>query len=221
MSNSSEQFEDQAQVLRQRMHHTNEEGMEEKAGDHEYSDEVNEEELNVLNLPPRSETHKDKKTGYKWKVRYPLIRLLIVLFIILILLIPIYNLWGKQDESGGALGSVQSAKASDASYMMELTRQKKSPETGLGLKNEEENEMSEKTSDASDRSSETGNEGDVASTKDGVTPTYKEYVVKEGDTLFSISMKFYKSKDGKKRIIQANHLEAEEIYVGQTLLIPQ
>jgi len=220
MSNSSEQFEDQAKVLRQRMHHTNEEGMEEKIDDHEYS-EANEEDLNVLNLPPRSETHKDKKTGYKWKVRYPLIRLLIVLFIILILLIPIYNLWGKQDESEGALGSIQSAKASDASYMLELTRQKKSPETDLGLNNKEEEETSENTSDESEGNSETANKDDYASTKDGVTPTYKEYVVREGDTLFSISMKFYKSKDGKKRIIHANHLESEEIYVGQTLLIPQ
>ncbi len=220
MSNSSEQFEDQAQVLRKRMHHTNEEGMEQKADDYEYA-EANEEDLNVLNLPPRSETHKDKKTGYKWKVRYPLIRLLIVLFIILVLLIPIYNLWGKQDESGGALGSVQSAKASDASYMMELTRQKKSPETGLGLNNEEEKETIEKTSDESERNSEKANKDDVASTKDGVTPTYKEYVVKEGDTLFSISMKFYNSKDGEKRIIRANHLEEEDIYAGQTLLIPQ
>ncbi|QHE52551.1 LysM peptidoglycan-binding domain-containing protein [Pontibacillus sp. HMF3514] len=220
MSNSSEQFEDQAQVLRQRMHHTNEEGMAEKVDDYKYY-ESNDEDLDVLNLPPRSETHKDKKTGYKWKVRYPVIRLLIVLFIILTLLIPIYNLWGKQDESGGVLGSVQSAKASDASYMLELTRYKKSPETVLGLDNKEETEPSEKALDESAGNNETSNKDDVASTKDGVTPTYKEYVVREGDTLFSISMKFYKSKDGEKRIIRANHLEAEEIYVGQTLLIPQ
>ncbi len=219
MSNSSEQFEDQAHVLRQRMHDTNSDSSEEPSN---YKVSSNEQEsgVNVLDLPPRSETHKHKSTGYKWKVRYPLIRLLFVLFVILILLIPIYNMWGKQGDSENGIGAVKSAKASDASYMMELTRQKDAPQSNFQTDKGKEQQKEDQKNDQAN-SSKSDTKSDSTSTKDGVEPEFEEYVVKEGDTLFSITMKFYNNKEAKSRIIKANHLEAEEIYAGQTLLIPQ
>lgn len=217
MAKSSDQFEDQAQILRNRMHTKEDES-------HNASEQVGEypidkEGINVLDLPPRSEAHKGKKTGYTWKVQYPLIRLLIVLFIILILFIPIYNIWGKQGEDNATLSTLKSAKASDANYMMELTRRKGDPDSDFSLQNKEEESETgpERTEEEQDVS-----EMDAVATKDGATVTFDEYVVKEGDTLYSIAMKFYKSKDGERKIVQANHLNGgEEIYVGQTLLIPQ
>ncbi|MCD5323027.1 MULTISPECIES: LysM peptidoglycan-binding domain-containing protein [Pontibacillus] len=49
-------------------------------------------------LPSRSEVHKGKAKRTKWRMRYPLIRLLVVLFIIMLLLLPLYYLRGDTSE---------------------------------------------------------------------------------------------------------------------------
>ncbi|PYI77648.1 MAG: peptidoglycan-binding protein, partial [Verrucomicrobia bacterium] len=51
----------------------------------------------------------------------------------------------------------------------------------------------------------------------------RTYVVQPGDTLFSISRKFYKSPKHWKQILEANRKnirDAKKLTVGETLLIP-
>ena len=48
------------------------------------------------------------------------------------------------------------------------------------------------------------------------------YVIEEGDTLMSISIKMYNSPAYVDRIMQANDLkENDVIYVGQKIIIPE
>ncbi|WP_152525509.1 MULTISPECIES: hypothetical protein [Sediminibacillus] len=58
------------------------------------TDNLEQEEVNVLNLPPRKEVHQNKKTKVKWKVSLSLIRLLVILFILIIAVIVSLQLWG-------------------------------------------------------------------------------------------------------------------------------
>jgi LysM repeat protein len=64
---------------------------------------------------------------------------------------------------------------------------------------------------------------DANSRKSGVRKSGQTYVVKSGDTLFSISRKFYKSSKHWKDIFEANKQSIhnpKDLTVGQTLVIP-
>ena len=52
--------------------------------------ESNYQDIDILNLPPRSEVHGVKKTKTRWKVRSPFIRFLIVLLLVVFLLVGAY-----------------------------------------------------------------------------------------------------------------------------------
>ncbi|WP_053219365.1 hypothetical protein [Virgibacillus senegalensis] len=62
----------------------------------EMKDHFEQEEVNVLNLPPRKEVHQSKKTRIKWKLSLPLIRLLVILFLLIVAVIASFQLWGDQ-----------------------------------------------------------------------------------------------------------------------------
>lgn len=57
-----------------------------------------------------------------------------------------------------------------------------------------------------------------AEQKEQTTP--KTHTVAAGETLYRISVKYYKSGDGVPKIMQANGLSSNEIATGQTLVIP-
>jgi tetratricopeptide (TPR) repeat protein len=66
-------------------------------------------------------------------------------------------------------------------------------------------------------------EGDSISKKTASRKGDRSYVVQSGDTLFSISRKFYKSPTHWKEILEANRKsihDAKKLTVGQTLVIP-
>ena len=59
--------------------------------------------------------------------------------------------------------------------------------------------------------------------KNGAQKTGRTYIVQSGDTLFSISRKFYKSPKRWKAILEANKKnvrDPKDLTVGQTLIIP-
>jgi len=59
--------------------------------------------------------------------------------------------------------------------------------------------------------------------KSGSKTAGQTYVVRSGDTLFSISRKFYKSSKRWKAILEANKKnirDPKDLTVGQTLVIP-
>lgn len=51
-------------------------------------------------------------------------------------------------------------------------------------------------------------------------PSVKTYKVQPGDTLYSISMKFYNSRTGESIIKNANKLNSDMVIIGEKLLIP-
>jgi tetratricopeptide (TPR) repeat protein len=66
-------------------------------------------------------------------------------------------------------------------------------------------------------------EGDTSSRKTASKKGDRSYVVQSGDTLFSISRKFYKSPKRWKEILNANRKnirDPKKLTVGQTLVIP-
>ena len=66
-------------------------------------------------------------------------------------------------------------------------------------------------------------ESDTSSKKTATKKVDRSYVVQSGDTLFSISRKFYKSPKRWKEILEANRKnirDPKKLTVGQTLLIP-
>jgi LysM repeat protein len=66
-------------------------------------------------------------------------------------------------------------------------------------------------------------EGDTSSKKTASKKGDRSYVVQSGDTLFSISRKFYKSPKRWKEILDANRKSIrnpKKLTVGQTLVIP-
>ena len=52
-------------------------------------------EIDVLQLPPRSEVHKGKKSGLHLSFRSPVVRLMAVIIILLGLMVVIKFLWGR------------------------------------------------------------------------------------------------------------------------------
>jgi len=66
-------------------------------------------------------------------------------------------------------------------------------------------------------------EGDTSSRKTASKKGDRSYVVQSGDTLFSISRKFYKSPKRWKEILEANRKsihDPKRLTVGQSLVIP-
>jgi len=66
-------------------------------------------------------------------------------------------------------------------------------------------------------------EGDTGSKKTAAKKGDRSYVVQSGDTLFSISRKFYKSPKRWKEILEANRKsihDPKRLTVGQSLVIP-
>lgn len=51
-------------------------------------------------------------------------------------------------------------------------------------------------------------------------PTIKTHVVKNGETLFSISMDYFGNRDGESMIMRANSKQSNTVYVGEVLRIP-
>ncbi|WP_017472218.1 hypothetical protein [Amphibacillus jilinensis] len=85
--------EDQAYLLREQMNAIK--NNEKSFATEEQEDVHDQEDIDVLNLPPRSEVHDEKSSRVKWKVSYALIRLFAILFIIIVVLILTFNYWGS------------------------------------------------------------------------------------------------------------------------------
>ena len=88
-----------------------------------------------------------------------------------------------------------------------------------------ENTEVESTENAT--SEEDTNESDTVASVQDVKPIvkpaeidYRTYTVKRGDTLFSISMKYYGSRTGEAKIKRANGLKSNKVVADSTLIIP-
>ncbi|MBP0724234.1 LysM peptidoglycan-binding domain-containing protein [Bacillus sp. RG28] len=173
----------------------------------EYS-EVEQKQLDLLKLPPRSVSMKEKEEKNRpwWKLKYPLIRLLVVLFILL----PGSFLYYIYHKSGEIVGNNDGLKVPSKKFEKVIVETNN--ETQLNVKND------------SKKQTEINNANSNKNTKPNSETQNKQkiiiHIVGPGETLYSIAMKYYQTRNGEKVIQEQNHLNTYEVSTGQKLLIP-
>ncbi|MBB6444733.1 LysM peptidoglycan-binding domain-containing protein [Bacillus benzoevorans] len=177
-------------------------------------------------LPPRSAVHqKGRKRKTKLKVKYPLIRLLALFFILLpITVISIYSTIAKDKISGIKETISESTEEFETIEIEDKENQITEDEEAVPEKNPEV--QSEDSSENTQSSIDKGSDLSAADRHTAAAPlTVHEkdiiyHKVKRGETIYKISMKYYKSKAGIDMIKAANNLTSNEILAGQVLTIP-
>ncbi len=165
--------------------------------------------VDLLNLPPRSETMKIKEDQRRpwWKIKYPLITALVIIFIMLPFGVVkfVHSKYDKIFTEKGSLiipsnkfEKVELAATDHLKKQKKNESQKKAP-----IKNEIKKVVKPQTD---------------SSEIVGVEEINHE--VQKGETLFTISMKYYGNRDGEEIIQDANHLNGIEVTPGQILKIP-
>ncbi|MES9685822.1 hypothetical protein CN514_17955 [Bacillus sp. AFS001701] len=165
--------------------------------------------VDLLNLPPRSETMKIKEDQRRpwWKIKYPLITALVIIFIMLPFGVVkfVHSKYDKIFTEKGSLiipsnkfEKVELAATDHVKKQKTNESQKKAP-----IKKEIKNVVKSQTD-----SSETVGVEEI------------NHEVQRGETLFTISMKYYGNRDGEEIIQDANHLNGIEVTPGQILKIP-
>jgi LysM repeat protein len=197
-------------------------------------------------LPSRTDIHRNKKNKTKVKVKFPIIRLLALFFILLpVVIISAYSVLGsKEINSSDKVSTVDRG-----GYEINVEGTHEWEPVGEELDEEtppiEEQEIivdaeEEKNENASDQEmTEPVKEEELDTTN--TTSTDKEQIqtdtpnvgetttktnlvyhtVQPNENLFRIAMKYYQSQSGIEIIQQANNLNGIEIMVGQVLKIPK
>ncbi|WP_449620188.1 LysM peptidoglycan-binding domain-containing protein [Robertmurraya sp. Marseille-Q9965] len=228
--NKEEPLRDQAQRLRKRI---------------SKKSEVQEELITTTSaLPPRSRVHQQeqKRKKTRVKLKYPIIRLL-ALFFILLPIISIYIINHNKDKvstetvDSNGRGNIESVNVTDedegASISDSTVGEDKEEDVNEEVVAESVGEEGQKTEvvepeDTMNQASTQNTETDNSSTPP-VTATEtntdkgsaKSHTVQPGETLFRIAMKYYGSQSGIEKIKQANNILGNDIHVGQTIKIPQ
>jgi LysM repeat protein len=218
--NKEEPYRDQADRLKQRIERINEE-----------TNEVRDQ------LPPREQIHREKRKKTKLKVKYPVIRMLVLFFILLPIVI--FSAYTYLEE--GKKGNRTEKVSGDSSGYEVINYEKSETESTTESETEEETvakieetievqksvipdttvKSPVSTDKGTDKNSGTSTEPVTAkpdSSKDTRKTIY--HTVKKGENLYRISLKYYHSKAGEDIIRKANNLKGNEIYLGQVLEIP-
>ncbi|MCR8846981.1 LysM peptidoglycan-binding domain-containing protein [Rossellomorea sp. SC111] len=197
-------------------------------------------------LPPRSELHRDKHKKNKWKMKYPLISMLLLFFILLPL--TVFGLYSFFDHRNGPL-VVMSEDVDDVVEVRydQSENEKEGSEAAADPKTEEDPpETEQKNASSKESASSTGEKNQQASapppketvekpkeqikkeTKEEPQETKKEepkvkvvyHTVKPQETLYRIAMNYYHSPSGVDRIKEWNKIQDTDIQTGQVLEIP-
>ncbi|WP_157888190.1 LysM peptidoglycan-binding domain-containing protein [Bacillus marinisedimentorum] len=197
-------------------------------------------------LPPRRAYHSRQKTKKKHRLKYPGIRLLVLLFIVLLLLIPYYTKFIEQIEGTEQIFSYK--EDTDQQYDFAKSGQEAAvAEKQVSAETPDPPEESDtaapdgRNGNGPDPANGTG-EKDVPVQAEDRAPHEKErdtqpapenslkedeqsykivyHKVKPEETLFRISMNYYGSRDGEELIRKWNGLSGNDIDSGQELKIP-
>jgi LysM repeat protein len=195
-------------------------------------------------LPARSEVHREKKKKNKWRMKYPLISMLLLFFILLPL--TVFSIYSYFDSRNGPL-VVMSEDVDDVEEVRYDQSGNENEESfGEADSKEEEAAVNDKEEESlnGDAPSMTGKE-QPASTEPDSPPAEQEsaeekpkeevkeepekdqatykivyHTVAPQETLFRIAMKYYNSQSGVERIKEWNQIQNNEIQTGQVLEIP-
>ncbi|UGB29298.1 LysM peptidoglycan-binding domain-containing protein [Metabacillus sp. B2-18] len=187
--------------------------------------------------PPRSEVHKGQKsTKAKVKMKYPVIRLLALFFILLPIFILSMNVYfnGKnaQITQGDQVVGVDTVFISNGQESTNESEEVNSSDSTVEEQDSSDLESEEVVStntSSSENEAKVGQEDQITedtlqtnSEETGVEE-YKEiktHKVTSGETLFTIAIEYYNSKAGMEIIRTYNGITGNEIYEGQVLKIP-
>lgn len=200
-------------------------------------------------LPSRSEIHAEKRNRTKWKINFPVLRMLGIAF----LLIPITILalhFNNKDENvlkslfpiSGSVESYDQINIPSKTNSKEAIEFDRIEEEENTIVEEEETKDEDTSVETISTNAQTGNgKNTPAETKPEPPPVaaepeeteevidedkieenveYIEHVVASGETLYRISMKYYNSRAGEKIISDYNNLTNQQVNAGQKLTIP-
>ncbi len=205
--------------------------------------------FNTSSLPSRKEVHGKKKQKIKWKIKFPLVKLLALFFVLLpITVLAIYTSLSKGNKAevvdnepvsySEVKGFESYSKDENKSVIAEKDKEEKeekaeSSSNGDATKEEKDTEQAEKV-----EQEENSQKADqVVTTEQTQTPPTTEtkveqevekkeetkiieHTVQSNETIFRIAMRYFSSQDGIDIIKQYNGLSGNEIRVGQVLKIP-
>lgn len=181
-------------------------------------------------LPPRSRVHYHKAKRTKVKLKYPMIRLLAVFFILLpIVSFSIYTINESKSNRSASVDRPLSGniEAVDVKNDEQSERGMEEERTGVepdeDLTRIEENEVGVEQESKKVEPAKVDNTLPDKESPNDKAPVKEEIIyhtVQTGETLFRISMKYYQSQSGIEIIREANGIKGNEIQLGQTLKIP-
>lgn len=183
-------------------------------------------------LPPRSKVHTKTETKQmKWRIRYPLVRLLALIFILMVFLVPGYHIWKNQVQPVESEQAGEEKIKSENIEVIEMDKADGEGEPPIDDEFEfaEDSEEPEPTMQKEENIKEK-NEAKATEIIEVVEQTgeklperakAKTYIVQPGDNLFRISLKFYKDRSGEQIIKEANGItDIRNIEPGMKLIIP-
>ena len=157
-------------------------------------------------LPSRSEVQRRKKKKIrKKKTGFPLIKILAAFFIFIPLAVILFmDIFEKKTlplikEISNGYETVSVVPHSTASL-------------------NKEHEAPEQTTAASNAGKDEGDEETTAAETEGIKQRY--HVVVPGDTLLTIAIAYYHSREGMEIIREWNKLDSDEVQLGQKLKVP-
>lgn len=179
---------DQAEKLRTQIEDHHSSMQEEPSFQH-----FNQSKIDVLDLPPRSEVHGEKKSKVRWKINLIFLRFLLLLFLLIIVLVVTYQYWGKDffeaaltPQATNSAGETVRVVSLESKLSEELT-----VELSLGEDNAETIEL-----------------------------TGRYYTIGADDSLQSIVRGYYDTLEVLDVIKRVNQLESEVLTTGQTIFLP-
>jgi LysM repeat protein len=194
-------------------------------------EKINEETTEVRDqLPPREQIHREKRKKTKLKIKYPIIRILVLFFILLPIVI--FSAYSYLEEGKG---SKTEKVTGDSSGYEVINFEEPETESTVETKVEEtENTPVEDDQEAIEVQKSIIQDAPIESPASQPTPIIGQgtdknvepapsviyHTVKSGENLYRISLKYYHSKAGEDIIRKANNMKGNEIYLGQVLKIP-
>jgi LysM repeat protein len=188
---------------------------------------------NSSSLPTRSELHAKKKQKTKWKVKFPLIKLLSLFFILIpITIYAIYAANHQDDQSTvtsvdevHGVETIEFNENEDITETEDIDNTDNQDETTASDSNKQispKPDSQANTQEPENSKSEDEQQNDSLINKDSSAEDYNivYHVVKPQETVFRIAMNYYKSQDGIELIKEWNNLKDNNIEVGQELKIP-
>lgn len=186
-------------------------------------------------LPSRSEVHRKKDKKVKLRFRFPLIRLLALAFILIVCIVASYNLWkdhiqltnaseaseivAKKDSNIDVIEMKDAVEAEKAEGIVEEKVEQVQDESKIAQHAETIPAPVEKTT--SEVQATPVQDTQTEQAKTGQVGKVLHHKVKSGETLYRISMKYYKSRAGEEIIKKTNGLDANgTVMTGQILKIP-